>query len=151
MEKQNFVKMAALGLSSGLLIATQIEGSLFAGEQPAGSNDTKDFSYEKDQGNLGYHLLSEDELLGELNEKGEKLYTSLSPEGKELARKVASQRCNGTNACKGLNACQTEEHACGGHGSCKGQGKCGFSDKNLAVKVAAMKMAEKRQQLQGKK
>lgn len=103
-----------------------------------------------DNGNIGYHIMSEDELLDELNEAGEALYNSLSKEGKELARKVASQRCNGTNECKGLNACKTDDHACAGHGSCKGQSKCGLSDKNLAVKIAAMKMAGEKKSDSGK-
>lgn len=99
---------------------------------------------EPDQGNLGYHLYTEDELLLELNEKGTALYNSLDAEGKALARLVASQRCDHTNACKGLNACQTDKNKCAGKGSCKGESKCAFSDKNLAVQVVADKMAKKR-------
>lgn len=94
--------------------------------------------------NMGYYLMSEDELLLELNDEGTKIYKSLSPEGKKLAREVASQRCNGTNSCKGLNACQTDQNSCAGKGSCKGKSKCAISDKNLAVKLVAKKMAEKR-------
>lgn len=148
MKKQDFLKLALMGVASGLLVTNAVGGkSLNAAasdsaqtkEQPAGND------YSSDNGNMGYHVLSEDELLLELNPKGEALYESLSDEGKALARRVASQRCNGTNECAGLNACQTEEHGCAGQGSCKGTGKCGFSDKNLAVKVAAKKMAEKRQ------
>lgn len=153
MKKKDFIKLAVMGLSSGLLITNQLDASLLAAEEAAASNPSSgensesgdnDDSYENDRGNLGYHLLSEDELLDELNEKGEKLYMKLSSEGKDLARKVASQRCNGTNECKGLNACRAEGHDCAGQGSCKGQGKCGFSDKNLAVKIASLKMAEKK-------
>lgn len=103
---------------------------------PAG-NDYND-------GNLGYHLLTEDELLLELNAEGTALYNSLSPEGKKLALQVASQRCDHTNACKGLNACATDTNSCAGKGSCEGKGKCALADKNLAVKLAAQKMAQKR-------
>lgn len=95
-------------------------------------------------GNLGYHLMTEDELLLELNDEGVKQYKSLSPEGKTLAIKLASQRCAQTNSCKGQNACKTDSNDCAGLGECKGQSKCGFSDKNLAVKIAAKLMAEKR-------
>lgn len=108
------------------------------------SNEYKDDKDDKNDGNLGYHLMTEEELLLELNDEGIKLYNKLSPEGKELARYVASQRCNGTNKCKGLNACQTEKNECAGKGSCEGLGKCAFSDKNLAVKVVSDKMAQKR-------
>lgn len=95
-------------------------------------------------GNLGYHLMTEDELLLELNNEGAKLYNSLTPEGKLLAREVASSRCNNANVCRGLNACKTDENECAGQGSCKGKGKCSIADKNLAVKLAAQKMANKR-------
>lgn len=99
---------------------------------------------DKDDGNLGYHDYTEDELLLELNDKGTALYNSLDSEGKALARLVASQRCDHTNECSGLNACQTEKNKCAGQGACKGQGKCAFSDKNLAVKAVADKLAKKR-------
>ncbi len=94
--------------------------------------------------NTSYHLLTEDELLLQLNDEGIKQYNSLSPEGKKLALKVASAMCQGTNECKGLNACKTDQNDCAGKGKCKGQGKCSISDKNLAVKLVAKKMAEKR-------
>ncbi|PJD97207.1 MAG: hypothetical protein CK425_03550 [Parachlamydia sp.] len=102
-----------------------------------------------ERGNMGYHLMTEDELMLELNDEGVALYNSLDKEGKELARYVASQRCMASNACKGLNACQNTEHACMGKGKCKGLGKCSIADKNLAVKLVAKKMAEKRQKAAG--
>lgn len=155
MKKQELIKLAFMGISSGVLISAQAQAETAeTAETPAteangcggksgcgGENN----EYSNNQGNYGFHILSEDELVLELNEKGEALYMSLSDEGKDLARKVASQRCNGTNLCKGLNACQTENHSCAGQGSCKGQGKCGFSDKNLAVKVVSIKMAKEKQ------
>jgi hypothetical protein len=117
---------------------------------PASTND----STEKDDkaknnkddndGNLGYHLMTEQELLLELNDEGKANYNKLTPEGKELARKVASARCNGTNECRGLNACLTDKNECAGKGACKGQGKCAMADKNLAVELVSKKMAEKR-------
>jgi hypothetical protein len=98
----------------------------------------------KNDGNLGYHLMTEDELLLELNQEGTALYQSLSPEGKKLALLVASARCNQTNECAGLNACATDSNSCAGKGSCKGEGKCAIADKNLAVKLVSQKMAKKR-------
>lgn len=95
-------------------------------------------------GNLGYHLFTEDELLVELSEEGAKQYQALTPEGKTLAIKLASQRCGGTNSCKGQNACKTDTNDCAGMGGCKGQSKCALSDKDLAVKIASKLMAEKR-------
>jgi hypothetical protein len=99
-------------------------------------------------GNMGYHLLSDEELTLELTEQGMAMYNKLSPEEKELAREVASGRCNGTNKCEHLNACRTEKNECAGKGKCKGQGKCAFSDKNVAVKLVYDKvMAAKRAKL----
>ena len=121
-------------------------GGVIADTDKTPSKDSSDDYSNPDEGNMGYHLMTEQELLMELNDNGIKLYKSLDPEGKALARLVASQRCNATNACKGLNACQTEKNACAGKGDCKAKGKCAFSDKNLAVKVVAKKMAEKRSQ-----
>lgn len=95
---------------------------------------------------LGYHVMTEQELLLELNSEGTKQYNSLTPEGKALAREVASQRCGRTNQCKGLNACETEKNKCAGKGACKNLGKCAFSDTNVAIKVVAEKMAQKRAQ-----
>ncbi len=109
---------------------------------------TEEMQKANDQ-NMNYKLLSEDELLLELSPDGTKQYLSLTPEGKALARYVASQMCNMTNACQGLNACETEKNKCAGKGSCKGQGKCAFSDKNLAVKVVTDKMAKKRAETNG--
>jgi hypothetical protein len=97
--------------------------------------------------NLGYHLMTEDELLLELNDEGAKMYQSLDPKGKELALEVASMRCAGTNPCGKLNACKTEKNDCAGKGSCKGTGKCAVSDKNLAVKLVYEKMKNKRSNL----
>lgn len=142
MDKKNLSKLALLGLTSGVLIANQVHA---ANTADASKTDTK--AKDKNDENMGYHLYTEDELLLELNDEGVKLYQSLSPEGKKLALKVASARCNATNECKGLNACQTSSNSCAGKGSCKGQGKCAIADKNLAVKLVAQKMAGKREGL----
>jgi hypothetical protein len=95
-------------------------------------------------GNLGYHMMTEQELMLELNPEGVRMYKSLSPEGKALALQVASMRCNASNSCRGLNACKTDKNDCAGQGQCKGQGKCAIADKNLAVKLVYKKMQEKR-------
>lgn len=160
MKKQELTKLALMGLSSGLLMTSQLSASLanidgvLAANQVSSSNkntnNKSDDDYSQDlddanDGNMGYHLMSEDELLMELNPQGIATYKSLSPEGKELARKVASQRCNASNPCKGLNACQTDKNDCAGKGSCKMTSKCAFSDKNLAVKVVSEKMKAKRE------
>lgn len=117
-----------------------------AKDQPKGQSkeQSKDDYSDPNSENLGYHLMTEDELLMQLNDQGAKQYKALSPEGKALAREVASQRCQGTNECKGLNACQTDSNKCAGQGSCKGQSKCAFSDKNVAIKLVSKKMSEKR-------
>jgi len=91
---------------------------------------------------------AEAELLSQLNEDGKALYDSLDAEGKALALQLANQKCKGYNDCKGLNSCKGDENDCAGQGGCKGQSGCNFKDKNLAVKVAAEKMAEKRANMQ---
>lgn len=142
MKKCDLKKLALMGLSSGLLIASQLHATAPAlktslSQAPKEHKDNND-------GNVGYHVMSEDELLLELNDDGIAQYKSLDAKGKELALKVASQRCNWTNQCAGLNACQTEKNDCAGKGKCQGQGKCAISDKNLAVKLVYDKMAKKR-------
>lgn len=138
MKKHTFKKIALMGLAAGLCTSQGLQ----AETKSTQSSSDKD----SNSSNMGYHLMTEDELLLELNDQGYKTYMSLSPEGKALAREVASMRCNGTNKCKGLNACATDKNSCAGKGSCKGQGKCAISDKNLAVELVAKKMGIKRNQ-----
>lgn len=104
-------------------------------------------SLDPNEQNIGYHLMTEDELTLELNDEMLKVYQQMTPEAKALSRLVASARCNGTNECKGLNACKTDTNSCAGKGGCKGLGKCAISDKNLAVRLVAEKMKAKRQGL----
>lgn len=147
MKKKSLKKLAFLGLASGLLAAQHAN----AEEQKSSSKDAKeDRSQWSDAnaGNLGYHLMTEEDLLLELNDEGTQLYNSLDAEGKKLAREVASMRCAGTNKCAGLNACRTEKNECAGKGQCAGQGKCALSEKNFAVKLVVEKMAKKRAGMQ---
>lgn len=91
--------------------------------------------------------LNEADLLSKLNAHGKETYETLSPEGKKLALQLSNGDCKGKNECKGLNSCKTDKHTCAGLGGCKSQGSANFQDKNLAVKVAGAKMAEKRNAL----
>lgn len=88
--------------------------------------------------------LTESELLSQLNEQSKAAYKGLDAAGKALALKMANQSCKNENECKGMNSCKNKEHSCAGKGSCAGTADSNFKDKNLAVKVAALKMAEKR-------
>lgn len=146
MKKNHLKKIALKGLVTGLLASASLHAAADTQKKPANTNGNSTLSSMEDAegGNYGYHLYSEEDLLLELTPEGVKQYNSLSPEGKRLARVVASQRCDKQNACKGLNACKTDSHECAGKGDCKGKGKCSFSDKNLAVKVVADKMSQKR-------
>lgn len=111
------------------------------------SDKLEDSGFTSDNGKASSEVsgsLSESELMNMLNAQGKATYQSLDPAGKALALKMANQTCKGQNECKGLNSCRTEEHSCAGKGSCAGTASAPFKDKNLAVKVAAMKMAEKR-------
>lgn len=141
MKVNDWKKLAILGLSTGLLAVT----SGARGEDYSNDSNSEYSQEDPNDGNLNYHLMSEDELLLELSPEGAAMYNSLDDEGKALAREVASSRCNATNKCAGLNACRTKNNECAGKGSCQGQSKCGVSDKNLAVKLVRDKMAKKRE------
>ena len=141
MKKKELRKIALLGLSSGLLM-TNLQAVVAEKDlAPTAS---------KEEIESGYHLMTDAELREKLDPEGIKLYDSLDEEGKSLARKVASQRCQGMNECKGLNACKTDKNSCQGKGGCKSQGKCVVLDKNQAVKLVHDKMQEKRSKLNGK-
>lgn len=88
--------------------------------------------------------MTKQELENKLDPQTKALYQNLSDEGRGLALKLANQDCKGKNDCKGMSACKSDKHECAGKNSCKGQGTCKFQNSNLAVKVAAKKMAEKR-------
>jgi hypothetical protein len=131
-----------VGIVTGLLLSHQT----IRGEEKANADFLELVASTK--GNITFRPLTEDDLLLELNQDGADLYKSLSPEGQQLALKLASRSCNGMNDCKGENACRTDKNKCAGEGDCKGKTKCAFSDKNYAVKIAAKLMAEKRKELQ---
>jgi len=153
-KNHDFKKIALLGIASGLLVvncstldaASKDSPSTKDSSSTSKSKDSKDSkdSSDDNENTTPYHLMTEEELLSELNAEGKALYQNLSPEGKELARDVASMRCQYSNKCKGLNACATDKNTCAGKGSCKGQGKCAIADKNLAVKLVSQKMGAKR-------
>lgn len=132
------------GIASGILLSHHLSA-----EQEKKEEKNSDFMelFAKTGGNITFKEFTEDSLMLELNEEGAKLYHSLSPEGKALALKLASRSCNGLNDCKGENACATNKNKCAGLGLCKAQTKCAFSDKNMAVRIAAKKMAEKRENI----
>jgi hypothetical protein len=132
-------------------LAFSLSSKKVAANENSGKDSSKDSSSststsdaDANAQNMSYHLWSEKELLEQLNDEGVKLYNSLDSEGKLMARKVASNMCNGTNECSGLNACKTDKNDCAGKGTCKGTGKCALADKNLAVKLVVKKMAAKR-------
>jgi hypothetical protein len=94
--------------------------------------------------------MTETELLPQLSEEGKKDFSSLTPQQKQKALKMASYSCKGQNECKGQNSCANEQHSCAGKGSCQGTTKGPFTDKNQAVKAAGQRMADKRQSTQTK-
>ncbi|BBI17893.1 hypothetical protein [Neochlamydia sp. S13] len=172
MNKKDLKKLALLGITGGVMMASQ--GSVYAdtsdhlatpgvlmasgcgagtcgnqGKPSSGLNRESRIIAEADESlksSSSTQLMTEDQLKSQLNEQGKENYNSLNAEGKALAQKLASRTCKGNNDCKGLNSCKTEEHSCAGKGSCAGSSACNFKDKNLAIKVAAQKQAEKRAQ-----
>ncbi len=142
MKKHDLRYVMIAGMTGGLIFSYQT----LQGKDQSNSDFLELIANTK--GNITFRPLTEDDLLLEINQEAADLYRSLSPEGQQLALKLAARSCNGMNDCKGENACRTEENKCAGQGQCKGKTKCAFSDKSYAVKVAAKLMAEKRQQLQ---
>lgn len=138
MKKQDWKALVLVSLSTGILISAQ------ASNKAKSTDSQNSVSQDANEGNMNYHLMTEEELLMELTPEGAAMYKSLSPEGKKMALKTASMMCNSSNPCKGLNACKDDKHDCAGKGDCSGKGVCAFSDKNLAVKVVRDKMAAKR-------
>lgn len=134
MKKYDYKKLALLGLASGLVAANTAFG-----DAPQ-NNKTM----------MQQAPMTEDQLMSQLSPEGKAMYQSLDAEGKKLALQLANQGCKGQNTCKGLNSCKTDKNSCMGLGGCKGTSPGPFKDKNDAVKMAAKKMAEKRQQLQNK-
>ncbi len=143
MNKKELHRLMMAGITVGLCLSSH---SLKGEEKKASSGFLELVA--STNGNITFREMTKDDLLLELNQEGADLFNSLSPEGQKFALKIASRSCNNMNDCKGENACRTDKNKCAGQGECKGQTKCAFSDKNLAVKVAARKMAEKRQILQ---
>lgn len=142
MDKSNFKKFALMGMAGGLLLSnpnpveaniTQGNDSVVAagcGGSKAGcggarSSSKRPYIAEEDLSNRpstqkNVKPLNESDLLSKLDSSGRSTYQNLSPEGKALALKMASEYCNGRGVCGG------------------------YSDYNEVVKAAAKKMAEKR-------
>lgn len=139
-KKINLKKIAMLGMAGGILMSYQQ-----ADAAPHGDSGNRYIALAGESSNTS----SDQALFSQLNPETQQIYQSLSPEGKALAQKLANQSCKGQNDCKGLNSCKTTTNTCAGLGGCKGTSKGPFTDKNTAVKVAAMNMAKKRSAMMG--
>lgn len=90
-------------------------------------------------------LISETSIKAQLSDVSQYHYDQLDKEGRALAFELIHQECKGKNRCRGLNACKNEGiNNCASLCSCEGQSPKKFDDPNLAVRVAAKRMAEKR-------
>lgn len=144
MKKNNLKKLALLGIFSGLIAQSLSAAEVDAAKKSANNSTDSD----PNAGNVGYYLMTEEQLLLELTPERIKQYQELSTENKAIVRKIASMRCKGTNPCKGYNVCKSDHNDCAGKASCKGESECALSDKNLAVKLVYDKaMKEKREKL----
>jgi hypothetical protein len=142
-KKSNLKKLALMGMAGGVLLA---QAQADAG-QPQNNNYYRGNQYytaDTMSPSMKEGTMSEDDLMSQINSSSKAMYQSMNKEGKDLALKLANQSCKGKNDCKGLNSCKTEDNACAGQGGCRGTSKGPFTDKNVAVKVAAKHMAEKR-------
>ena len=137
-KRANLKKLAAMGIAGGILITN---GQAYAHQ---GDHQWNNYVADTMSADTSGKMMTETDLMSQLNAEGKATYQGLSKEGKDLAIKLASQTCKGQNECKGLKSCKTEKNACMGLGGCKGTGPGPFKDKNDAVKVAAKKMADKR-------
>lgn len=148
MKKPDFKTLALLGVSTGIILTPSLHAQQEKSPPSAKEETKKSDSSKNDPNdeNMNYHLMTEDELMMELNSDGIAMYKKLDKEGKGLALLVASASCNNTNPCAHLNACKTDKNDCAGKGECKGKGICAVGDKNLAVRLVYDKMAAKRSQ-----
>lgn len=140
-KSKHLKKIALLGLAGGVLM-TQTQAIAAQNNRWNGSYtvDATDSMKEK----TSNKMMSEQELLSKLNPEAKATFQGLDKEGKALVLKLANQSCKGQNECKGLNSCKSSENSCAGQGGCKGTSKGPFTDMNVAVKVGAKHMAEKR-------
>lgn len=140
MKKLNRNHLALAGLAAGLVLAGCETASTAPKTQTsAPQNQTQTSAPQK--------KLTEQDLFAQLSPEAKGTYQDLDAEGKKLALQLANQSCAGKNSCAGLNSCASDKNSCAGHGSCQGTSKGPFTDKNEAVKVAAMHMDAKRQGL----
>ncbi len=131
MKKRNLKKIALAGLASGIcMINSANAGYIYADMNNNSMNQQAP--------------MTSQQLRSQLNPAAQKLYDTMSSEGKALALKLANQSCKGQNSCKGLNSCKTDHNSCAGQGGCKGTSQGPFQDKSMAVKIVAKHMAEKR-------
>jgi hypothetical protein len=156
MKTRNLRALTITGLAAGLLVSSHgisaEKDTPTAAQQSSETNLTKaasktdafDTAFEKYDGNITYHLMTEEELKRELTPAGQKIYDSLTPEYKELAKKVVSTTCSGMNPCKGFGGCRSKDNECSGKNKCEGKGTCATADKNVSVKRVYDRMMEKR-------
>lgn len=142
--KRPLPRLMILGITGGIIL----NNPLSAEDSPKQAFPSLMQLAESTNGNIASHQMTADELMLEVTDEGAKKFNALTPEGKELALKIASRGCNNENECKGQNACKTKDNQCAGQGQCKGTTKCAISDKNLAVELAAKIMADKRKALE---
>ena len=108
------------------------------------ANSTKNNS-KSNKGNLSFNteeqpahsVIDRDLLVSLLNKPTRAQFLRLSDEGQNLALELANQTCKNQNGCDGKNSCQTDANDCAGKGE-RGHSPGPFTDKNLAVRVAAM-------------
>lgn len=108
MDKSNFKKLALLGMAGGLLLgsaaplaaeSTEVEATILAkscGSGCSGGRRTADAQDTVQQQKSGSYyssgrMMTENELMSQLNEDGKSLYRGLDADGKAQALKLASQ------------------------------------------------------------
>lgn len=122
MKKTNFKQLAVLGIAGGMLLASQSQVNaesnsevVLAGQNGCGANSCSHKSQHVQPNNMlsdsnkelmqdmsrktpSQKIISEGEFRSQLDDKGKRIYSTLDPEGKELALKLANQQGAEKNA-----------------------------------------------------
>lgn len=92
--------------------------------------------------------IAELKIQSELTQCSRYLYENMNKKEREMVFQLMHGECKGQNRCKGMNSCKQEgQNHCAGMCECNGQGNGFFPSTDLAVRVAAKHMAEKRLQI----
>lgn len=118
------------------IVGTLLTGYTFADETSASSQEM-----------VEQKPMDESAFVEKLSANAKRIYEAIDPEGQKISLQIANQSCAGKNVCRGFNACKTQTNSCAGLGSCKGTTVGPTTNPDHAVQAAAIKMAQKRHEM----